>query len=87
MNLRNIKDKKLIKAYKIDPTLVYMTIAIYNANTTKDVIVKFPSGTFDKSKYPFIFRLSPNDTKNKDEFYNAMMSYIKEDGSNKIELW
>ncbi|GHV09575.1 hypothetical protein FACS1894162_0370 [Bacteroidia bacterium] len=82
----NIKDQHLLKAYKIDSKWIYMTIAIYNAKKARDIIVKFPSGTFDKSKYPFIFRLSPDDDTNKKRFYNALSVYIKEE--NKItDLW
>ena len=82
----NQKVKNLIKIYKVNPELVYMTIAIYNAKTLKDVIVKFPSDSFSKSKYPYIFRLAEDDAQNKDKFYNALCGYIKPE--NEItDLW
>ena len=81
-----IKTNSLITAYKVDPKLVYMTICIYNAtNQNREVLVKFPSGNYDESKYPFIFRLANDDRTQKEKFYNALRKHINDDS--KLFLW
>jgi len=84
-----IKENELIKAYQVDPPeLVYMTICIYNAtenSKNKEVLVKFPSGNYSETDYPFIFRLKKEDKISKDKFYRILTGYQKEE--NKIKLW
>jgi hypothetical protein len=76
----------LLEVYLVHPSFVFMTIVIYNANkASKDVIVKFPSGTFPIAKYPFIFKLAPDDSSNKNNIYNALDAYKKPES--KFDLW
>lgn len=73
---------RLIKCFLVPQHLVYMTVIIYNAQNRSEekpptILVKFPtSSTYNKIKYPFIYKVDTEPKEAWETFIKAIMDLI-----------
>jgi hypothetical protein len=86
------ESKQLIKCYLIPENSTYMNILIYNAQRKTNlnpptVLIKFPDNDiYEKTKYPFIYKVhgSPEDSWKR--FMKVMINYMKDPSYGAKEL-
>jgi len=84
--------KQLIKCYLIPENSAYMNILIYNSHKKTNVepptvLVKFPDNDiYDKTKYPFIYKVNGSPTDSWKRFLKVMIGYIRGPSNKAKEL-